>query len=80
MFKKIEKCVCTFRIYLDFINVSHRNSVLKQKNVTLVITRRKMTVSLKNWQWNKKLEWFLKVYSKEGKKIKKFINKIYENK
>lgn len=48
MFKKIEKCVCTFRIYLDFINVSQRNSVLKQKNVTLVITRRKMTVSLKN--------------------------------
>lgn len=27
--------VCTFRIYLDFINVSQRNSVLKQKNVTL---------------------------------------------
>lgn len=44
MFKKIEKCVCTFRIYLDFINVSQRNSVLKQKNVTLVITKRKMTI------------------------------------
>ena len=48
MFKKIEKCVYTFSIYLDFINVSQRNSVLKQKNVNLVITRRKMTVSLKN--------------------------------
>ena len=77
MFKKIEKCVCTFSIYLDFINVSQRNSVLKQKNVNLVITRRKMTVSLKNWQWNKKLEWFLKVYSKEGKKNQEIHKQKY---